>query len=59
MALRQLLKRPIGLLVFMLAFLLVFSSCIFGRKGRNCNCPTWGYEIKSTQEAPASNANGV
>jgi hypothetical protein len=41
-----------GILVLFitLAFLLVFSSCIFGRKGRKCDCPTWSYEIPASED---------
>lgn len=52
-------SKPISLLVFILACLFLFNSCIFGRMGRNCNCPTWGYEIKSTQEVTAPDATGA
>ncbi|MDX9942810.1 MAG: hypothetical protein RBS53_11375 [Bacteroidales bacterium] len=38
------------LLIICLASLLVFSSCIFGRKGRKCDCPTWSYEVPTGEE---------
>jgi hypothetical protein len=39
--------------------LLVFSSCIFGRKGRKCDCPTWSYEIPASEEPATADAARV
>lgn len=49
-------SRRFRLLIFMLVCLMVFSSCIFGRKGRKCNCPTWSYEVITSEEPAAQDA---
>jgi hypothetical protein len=48
-----------SVLILTLAFLLVFSSCIFGRKGRKCDCPTWSYEIPASEEPSLDDAARV
>jgi hypothetical protein len=52
-------SRHFSVLFITLAFLLVFSSCIFGRKGRKCDCPTWSYEIPASEEPPLDDAARV
>jgi len=44
------LLRHLFVLILFLAILLAFSSCIFGRKGRKCDCPTWSYEMPASEE---------
>gem|GEM_PF-5220115 len=51
--------RHYPVLILSLAFLLVFSSCIFGRKGRKCDCPTWSYEIPASEEPATADAARV
>lgn len=46
-------------LIIFLASLLVFSSCIFGRKGRKCDCPTWSYELPTGEEPAPGDAARV
>lgn len=48
-----------SVLILTLAFLLVFSSCIMGRKGRKCDCPTWSYEIPASEETSSDDAARV
>ncbi|MEE4178570.1 MAG: hypothetical protein V2I46_13775 [Bacteroides sp.] len=46
-------------LVIFFASLLVFSSCIFGRKSRKCDCPTWSYELPTGEEPAPGDAASV
>ena len=49
----------VPVLIVFLASLLVFSSCIFGRKSRKCDCPTWSYELPTGEEPAPGDAASV
>lgn len=59
MGFKRLNPRFSPVLIIFLASLLVFSSCIFGRKSRKCDCPTWSYEVPNGEEPALEDAARV